>query len=115
MDLITQPDNYTTISNYMRKRNIRAQTTILSDISEFIRAHPTIQYRYLVQASKDPLPAYELLNFNPYNAKTGIDLGIADAKRTVEMGPGESFKKFIHENNEVEKKMLQESNLLLIQ
>jgi hypothetical protein len=68
VDVIKADNNYTSFSNYMRKRLIKSQTTLLSDITEFIRAHPTIQYRYLVQASKDPLPEYELLNFNVYNA-----------------------------------------------
>ena len=40
--------NYTSYSNYMRKKTIKSQTTLLSDISEFIRANPTINYRYLV-------------------------------------------------------------------
>lgn len=66
---IIKSQNYTSISNFMRKRAIKSQTTLLSDISEFIRAHPTIQYRYLVQASKDPVAEYELLNFSEANAK----------------------------------------------
>jgi len=34
------------------------------------------------------------LNFTPKNAQKGIDLGIKDAKRAVEMGEGEAFKRF---------------------
>ena len=59
-----------------------------------MRAHPEVKYRYFVQASQDPLPAWELLNFTPKNAQKGIDLGVKDAKRAVEMGEGEAFKRF---------------------
>jgi len=34
------------------------------------------------------------LNFTEKNAQRGIDLGIKDAKRAVEMGKGEAFKRF---------------------
>ena len=43
---------------------------------------------------EDPLPSYELLTFNENNAQKGIDLGMKDAKRTIEMGEGEAFKRF---------------------
>ena len=78
----------------MRLRALRSYYGLLSDISEFMKAHPNIHYRYLVQASESPLPEYDLLNFNAANAKQGIDLGIKDAKAEIERGPGVSFKQF---------------------
>ena len=95
---IVDNTNYTTIDHYRRKQAIKSQYTQLSDISEFIRAHPKIQYRYLVQASKDPLAEYELLNFTEENAKQGISLGIKDAKASIEMGPGVAFDRFLRKN-----------------
>lgn len=80
--------------NYLRAHTLHSYYVLLSDIYAFMRAHPKVQYRYFVQASEDPLPSYELLTFNENNAQKGIDLGMKDAKRTIEMGEGEAFKRF---------------------
>jgi len=98
--------NYTTLENYLRKQDIRGYYTLLSDISAFIKAHPDIQYRYLVQASETPLPPWDLLSFTPELAEKGIELGKKDAKATVEMGEGESFKRFEHDFDKLSKDRL---------
>jgi len=73
---------------------LRSYYGLLSDISEFMKAHPKINYRYLVQASEAPLPEYDLLNFNAANAKQGIEIGMKDAKAEIERGPGVTFREF---------------------
>ena len=78
----------------MRANSLHSYYVLLSDIYAFMRAHPDVQYRYFVQASEDPLPPWELLNFTEKNAHHGIDLGMKDAKNAVEMGSGEAFKRF---------------------
>lgn len=73
---------------------MRSYYGLLSDISEFMKAHPKINYRYLVQASEAPLPEYDLLNFNAANAKQAIEIGMKDAKAEIERGPGVTFREF---------------------
>mmetsp|Transcript_12856 Transcript_12856/g.21745 ORF Transcript_12856/g.21745 Transcript_12856/m.21745 type:complete len:270 (-) Transcript_12856:151-960(-) len=81
-----------TISNWRRKQEFKSYYGLLSDIAEFMKAYPEINYRYFVQASETPLPSYDLLSFSPANSERCIALGTKDAQRVVEMGEGESFR-----------------------
>ena len=85
---------HSTISNYYRRREIRNYYAYLSDIAAFIRANPTINYRYFIQAEIDPESSEYLLAFYHEKIMMMIEQGGKDAKRTIDMGPGESFKQF---------------------
>jgi hypothetical protein len=67
----------------------------MNDFAEMLRAYPNVKYRYFIQASEEPLPDWELINFNPTNIQRGIDLGIKDTKAVLSKSHGEGFQQYI--------------------
>lgn len=65
----------------------------MDDIIEFMRANPNVNYRYFIEPQEELLPAYKILEFGPKYTHPMITLGINEAKRVIEEGPGVSFKK----------------------
>ena len=57
--------NANTWENYMRLKEMKDYYKTFSDIAEFMRANPDINYRYYVQASENPIPVTQILNFSP--------------------------------------------------
>lgn len=68
-----------TIHNYQRIKELRSYYTLMSDIAEFMRANPDINYRYFVQASEAPISDIQLLNFSRKNVDKCVNLGMKDA------------------------------------
>lgn len=63
----------------------------MDDIREFIRANHNVNYRYFIQPDKNLIPRYDILEFGNDWTEPMIQLGMKDAKKVIEMGPGNSF------------------------
>lgn len=73
---------------------------VVRNVDDIMLIFPDIKYRYVVTPSI-VLPSGDLpLNFSHAQIELMINQGIEDAKKTVEEGPGVSFKKMVKEFRE---------------
>ena len=64
----------------------------MSDVAEFVKTNPDVNYRYLVMPTKQIMPDYELLYPTPGIEQAAIDQGKQDAEDSVKAGPGTKFR-----------------------
>lgn len=95
-----------TIDNYMRYWSVKNYNKGMSDIYEFKRAHPKIQYRYFFQSSGPLTWGFDEMKFEPAIIIPMINYGKLDAKTEVERRKGQSWKRLEewYENSEIREK-----------
>ena len=95
--MILEKDLYRTVSFYNRFKSISTFHNIMANIDDFKKAYPTVNFRYLVNASKNPLPDIEILDFTPSHSARAMEQGWIDAKRVLGYGPGVSFDRALED------------------
>ena len=84
-----------TISNYLRYWSMSSFSQALSDVSEFKRAFPNVNYRHFFMASKPLASAMNQLEFSYEVLEPMIQIGMDDAARVIgTTKPGETFARF---------------------
>jgi hypothetical protein len=84
-------DTQSTISNWMMIRHLKKQVTHLNDIIEFKKAHPQINYRYLVIPDHTVLSPFKELFVNEKQTRELIERGKIDMMKAIALGPGKSW------------------------
>jgi len=65
----------------------------LSDIVEFKRTKPSVQYRYFFAPSKPLTSGLEVMSFDPDVTGPMVKIGQDDAERVIKAGKGALFEK----------------------
>mmetsp|Transcript_5401 Transcript_5401/g.8361 ORF Transcript_5401/g.8361 Transcript_5401/m.8361 type:complete len:82 (+) Transcript_5401:251-496(+) len=64
---------------FSRYRELKGDYSSLNDLAEFMRAHPNVNYRYLVIPSRQIMPSWEILFPHPSLNEKVIQQGKEDA------------------------------------
>ena len=84
------------ISNIMRSRAIHADATSTNTIADAMRAHPNINYRYLIYESSDThRTGISELEFNGEKTWPMQEQGRQDAQDALNAGPGAGFRSLL--------------------
>lgn len=87
------------INNFLRAREIKDYYKNMNDVAEFMRAHPSVKYRYLFQPDQTLETFKDIISFDNSVTQKMIDIGAQNAREVIAMGPGESFRRFQQSNN----------------
>ena len=93
----------TTITNFLRYKDIRDYYNGMDDVLEFQRAFPDVNFRYYVQPSS-PLPVWKMLNVRNATSTYAMQmLGRQDGENAIKSGEGfifDQLKDFDYMSNE---------------
>lgn len=91
---VKELDDQDTILNMLRMHEIKHYYKGLENVITVMMAHPDVNYRYILEPSGDYPKLWNLLNFGPENTWPMQENGRADAKTSLEKGPGANYVKF---------------------